>query len=363
MLTRIMLIVVVAFLVTGVLEIWFWRNRVAAADGTNGEGHRSQRRSSLLTESLTCAGVILIFSGSGVAISQRWLQVTDWERTAILAAAAACFLIAGAIVRWVSGSVWPGLTEALWIVSAACAGAVTAILAVRIYGISGAAATLAVGAVIAVYSATLWLMCRRELLLIAALAGLVSALCGTIMVISRDTALWLTIALGLWLLGLAWAALGWVYPEPLGTSICLGAAVALASPAIAVHDHGWVYAIGIATAAAVMAASVPLRNVILLAFGSCALFGYITSAVITFSHGSLGIAETLIFVGVLLIGMALLTVQLGRVTHPLRSIPDMPDERPSGQLPHHQNSSDMNDQAHGDTAHAPRTRDEHARAA
>lgn len=337
MLTRIMLIAAVAFLVIGALEFWFWRNRVLAASGAGGErDHRSQRRSSLLTESLTCAGVILILSGSGVAISQRWLHVTDWERTAILAAAAACFLIAGAIVRWVSASVRPGLTEALWVVSTACVGAVTTILAVRIYETSGAAATLAVGAAIAVYSCGLWLMCRRELLLIIALTGLVSALCGTIMVVAGDTTPWLTIALGLWLLGLAWAGLGWLYPEPLGTSISLGAAVALASPAIAVHNYGWVYAIGIATAAVVMAASVPLRNVVLLAFGSCALFGYITAAVITFSHGSLGIAETLMLVGVLLIAMALVTVRLGRVARPPRSIPDVSEERPAGQLPHRQ---------------------------
>lgn len=238
MLTHIMLIVVVAFLVTGALEIWFWRDRALAAKSANGEqDNRRQRRSSLLTEALTCAGVILILSGSGVVLSQRWLHITDWERTGILAAAAACFLIAGVLVRWVFGPVRQGLTEALWVVSAACMSADIAVLTVRIYGASGAAATLAVGAAIAVYTGALWLLCRRELLLVAALAGLVSALCGTVMVVAGDMAPWLAIALGLWLLGLAWAGLGWLYPDPLGTSISVGAALALASPAIAVHDY------------------------------------------------------------------------------------------------------------------------------
>ncbi len=364
MLTRIMLIVVAAFLVVGALEFWFWRDRVLAANGADArQDHRSQRRSSLLTESVTCAGVILILSGSGVAISQRWLHVTDWERAGILAAAAVCFLLAGFIVRWASRSEQQGLTEALWVGSAACAGAVTAIAAVRIYAMSGAAATLAVGAVIAAYCGALWLACRRELLLMAALAGLVSALCGTIMVVPGDKTPWLTIALGLWLFGLAWAALGWLYPNPLGTSISVGAAVALASPAIAVHDHGWVYAIGIATAVVVMAASVPLRHVILLVFGSCALLGYLTAAVINFSHGSLGLAETLMLVGVLLIGMALVTVRLGRVARPPRSIPGTPEGPPPGQLPHHRDDPDASDREHGETGHAPRAKQEHTRAA
>ena len=62
------------------------------------------------------------------------------------------------------------------------------------------------------------------------------------------------------------AGLGWQrYVEPLWVTVPSGVILALIAPALAVGEHGWVYAIGIATAAAAMAASVRLRNTPLLA--------------------------------------------------------------------------------------------------
>lgn len=103
-----------------------------------------------------------------------------------------------------------------------------------------------------------------------------------------------------------------MYPQPLGTSVTVGAAIALAAPAIAVHDFGWVYAIGVLTAAAAMAVSIPLRNIVMLAFGSCALFGYITATVIRYADRTLNVAEILMVIGGLLIGLAVATVRLSR---------------------------------------------------
>jgi hypothetical protein len=168
--------------------------------------------------------------------------------------------------------------------------------------------------VLALYSAALWLLCRREILMVAAFAGLISAFCGAIQVASGGATPWLTVSFGLWLLGVAWVILGWVYPEPLGTSVAAAAAVALIAPAIAVHSAGWVYVVGIATAAAVMAAGVPMRQVVLVAFGSCALFSYITAVVLQYADRSLGAPASLVIIGLVLIGLAVLTVRLGRAT-------------------------------------------------
>lgn len=121
-------------------------------------------------------------------------------------------------------------------------------------------------------------MCRREMLLVAMFAGLVGALCGAIPIVMADATAWLAVGLGRWLIGIAWTALGWLYTEPLGTSIAAGADLALVGSAIAVHQTDWAYLIGIVTAAAVIAVSVPLRNVVLAAFGSCAQLGYIGRA-------------------------------------------------------------------------------------
>ena len=66
----------------------------------------------------------------------------------------------------------------------------------------------------------------------------------------------------------------------------------------------------IATAAAVMAASVPLRNVPLLALGALAMFGYVTSAAVRYLKQSLGYPSALAISGVLIIGLAVVSARL-----------------------------------------------------
>ena len=75
------------------------------------------------------------------------------------------------------------------------------------------------------------------------------------------------------------------------------------------------YAIGIATAAAAMAASVPLRNVPLLALGALAMFGYVTSVAARYLHDSLGVPSALAITGVLIIGLAVVSARLMREGH------------------------------------------------
>ena len=137
--------------------------------------------------------------------------------------------------------------------------------------------------------------------------------------------------LPLWAFGLAWAGLGWRrYVEPVWVTIPCGVILALIVPIFAVY-HGWGYvgySIGIATAAAVMAASVPLRNVPLLALGTLAMFGYVTSAAVRYLHQSLGVPAALAITGMLIIGLAVVSARLMRTAHPPK--PGQPGaEKPS----------------------------------
>ena len=121
----------------------------------------------------------------------------------------------------------------------------------------------------------------------------------------------------LWVFGLAWAGLGWQrYVEPLWVTIPCGVILALIAPSIATGGHGWMYAIGIGTAAAVMAASVSLRNVPLLALGALAMFSYVTSVVARYLQESLGVPSALAITGVLIIGLAVVSGRLMRAAHP-----------------------------------------------
>jgi hypothetical protein len=325
----ITLIFVAVAAVAGAVEYGLWLHRRFSAD-PDGQDRApgAGRRLSLVTESLATVGVILVLAGSGVAISQRWLQVTERGRVGILAAAAICFLIAGFLVRWLTRSATQPLTELMWCASVASVAGAAAIATAGAYRQPATVTAVIAGGVVALYAATLWLLSRRELLMIGAFIGVIGALCGAILWLTANAAPWLAVAFGLWLLGVAWVILGWLYPEPLGTSLSLGAALALIAPVIAVHDKGWVYVIAIATAAAAMAASVPLRNIMLVAFGSCALFGYVTAVVLRYADQTLGVPASLVIIGLVLIGLAIVTIRISQASRPRPAPPAYPSEPP-----------------------------------
>jgi hypothetical protein len=262
------------------------------------------RRVRLLTEAAAITGACLVLAGAVVAIGERWRQLTGWEHVGIVAGAAVLFLAFGLVARRVSDPAAQRLAGPVWFGSAALAGTAAGIAAHEVARSGSAVTTLAVGTVVAAYSAVLWLISRQEPQLVTLFAGLAAAVCGTMLAVTGAGAGWLALTLGLWALGLGWAIVGWRYPEPLWTSAPLGVLLALVAPGFAVWQHGWVYAIGIGTAAAAMAASIPLRNVLLLAVGTFALIGYATAAVVRYFHATLGLAMTLAISGVLLLAVA-----------------------------------------------------------
>jgi ABC-type transport system involved in multi-copper enzyme maturation permease subunit len=69
-----------------------------------------------------------------------------------------------------------------------------------------------------------------------------------------------------------------------------------------------------------MAASVPLRNTPLLALGTLAMFGYVTSAVIRYFRQSLGVPAALAITGVLILGLAVVSARLMRAAHPPKPV-------------------------------------------
>jgi hypothetical protein len=276
----------------------------------------SQKRVSLLTETVAYVGALLVLAGVGVAAGQGWSGITDWGHVAILVGVAMFFLAIGLVVLRTADPVIQRMLGVVWFLSAGCAGAATGIAAHDVYGSSGAVTALLTGLTIMVYSAFLWLIRRRELQLVGVFAGLAITVSAAIVTLTGTTALWIAFALGLWALGIGWAIVGWQYPQPLGTTVPLGVAIALLGPSFAVWDHPWVYAIAIATAATAMAASIPLRNTLLLTAGTLALFGYLTAAVIRDFRGSIGLPATLAICGVLLLALAVAMARVRRGTRP-----------------------------------------------
>lgn len=318
---------------------YYWARRQGlSATGQAAEDEHGERRISLLTEAVAYVGVILLLAGGAVAIGQRWNSIPSGGQVGVLAGAAAFFLLIGIVARRVRDPAIQRLAGVVWFLSVACVAGAVWLAWWKAYGSTGPV-TVLVGGAVTVYSAALWRVRRGALQNVALFAGLIVTILGIVDYAvdlanghgGTGSAPAIAGVLPLWAFGLAWAWLGWRrYVEPVWVTIPCGVILALIVPAFAAA-HGWGhagYAIGIATAAAVMAASVPLRNVPLLALGALAMFGYVTSAATHYLQQSLGYPSALAIAGVLIIALAILSARLMRAAHPPR--PGQPDaEQPS----------------------------------
>jgi hypothetical protein len=313
-LVPLVVIVAVALIFGG---FYFWARRQGLlTTGQAAEGKQGARRISLLTEAVGYVGAIFILAGGIAAVGQRWHSITGWGRVGVLAGAAVFFLLVGMFVRRVPEPAIQRLVDVVWFLSVAGVAGAAGFAASGVYGNTAAVTALAVGVGITLYSAALWLIRRHALENFALFAGLIVTICGAIFTADSSPPS-LVFAVALWGFGLVWAGLGWRrYVEPLWVSVPSGVILALIAPGLAAGEYGWVYAIGIATAAAAMAASVPLRNTPLLALGTLAMFGYLTSVVVRYFHQSLGVPGALAITGVLILGLAAVTARLMRATHP-----------------------------------------------
>ena len=312
-----LVIAVAVVLIFGGFYYWARRQGLLTT-GQAAEGKPGSRRISLLTEAVAYIGAILIMAGGIAAVGQQWHGITAWGHVGITAGIAVLFLAAGIVMRRVPEPAIARLVDVVWFLSAAGAGGAAGLAAHDVYRNTAAVTALAAGVTITVYSAALWLLRRRALQNFALFTGLIITICAVIVTIDSSPPS-LAFAVVLWVFGLAWTGLGWQrYAEPLWVTVPSGVILALIAPGLAAGEYGWVFAIGIATAAAAMAASVPLRNTPLLALGALAMFGYVTGVVIRYFHESLGVPGALAITGVLILGLAAVTARLMRATHPPR---------------------------------------------
>ena len=334
----IMLVVALAF---GGFYSWA-RHRGLLAAGRDAGAKRAEQRISLLTEAVAYLGAILLLAGGVAAVSRQWSRVGSWAHVGILTGAAAFFLLAGFSVRHVREPAMQRLTGVTWLLSVLCAaGAAGYVTYDLIFSFTaadqnaGAVTALGVGLAVSAYAAVLWLIRRQALQVAALFGGLVTLICGVIATAAGGRAVdgaFLACALALWAFGLAWAALGWRrYVEPMWAAVPLGALLALVAPALGTGPYGWMYAIAIVTAGAAMAVSVPLQNPVFLGLGSVAMFGYVTSVVVTYFHRSLGVPAALSVAGALILVLAVVTARLMRATRPAK--PPAPGGEVPGQSP------------------------------
>lgn len=298
-----------------VAGFYLWARRQGHAAARTGQGGR-RSSISLLTEAVAYVGAILVLGGGIAAVGQHWDDLSAWGRVGLLAAPAVVFLVAGAVLRDVADDAVRRLASVLWFVSVGATAATVAVATHDVYGGSGRTTLLVTGLATTAYATALWLPRRWGLQNAALFGSLIAAVCGVIVAsVAAPTAI--MFALPLWVLGLGWAVLGWLrVVEPIWASMSLGALLALLAPGIGVADHGWMFAVGIATAGALMAAGVPLHNPPLLGVSTVAMFAYLSSMLVRYFRDSLGVPAALAIAGLLLLGLAVVSTRLMRSARP-----------------------------------------------
>jgi hypothetical protein len=273
------------------------------------DGDQQSQPTALLLEALALAGAVLVLAGGGVAACDHWRQLSQWEHVAIFAAASVIFGAVALSLQILTQPAVKWVIETSWMACICCLVTAAAIVAHDAVVASVAVTALTAGATITLCSSALWLAFRLEWQMTALVIGVVVTVSSAVLTVAAGSFL-LAFSLGAWALGVGWATLGLRYPDPLWTTVPLAMATAIVAPGLAAWSHGWVFAVAIATAAAAMAASVPLRSTPLLTAGTLALLGYFTAAGIRFAHDLFGLPATLAVTGCLLLAVAVAAARL-----------------------------------------------------
>lgn len=302
-------LLIIATLVGGI-ALWVKRSRPeagrsgsepAAAHGADVSAGASSRPS-LLTEAIGYVGTILVLAGTSTAVGQRWKDIPNGGRLAILAGVTVAFLGIGVLARSAQRAPLRRLTGVTWAVSVAGFAGSAGVLN-EIGDTSSHTAFLTIATPSAAYAAVLWSMHRHAIQHAVMFAGVLIGTASVIADLVDRVESWM-IAVPIWAIALAWAAAGWWRRiEPWFIAVPLGLLVALIAPA-GIETSGARFGLGLFTAAAVMSASVASDFVPGLAMAAVALLGYLIGSVTYYFGDTLGIPITLTIAGLAVLVLA-----------------------------------------------------------
>lgn len=269
-------------------------------------------RHSRVAEALGYVGGTLALVALLVVVEEFWADLEVWAQAGLLGLLTALLLGAGAWIRSSDEPAVARLASVLWFLSAGAFAFLVKVVADDGLEWAHETTTFAVGAGTAVYGGVLWWWRRTALQQLALGAGVLTALVGGLELregLVDDP----FVGVAVWGLGVIWALLSWgEIMVPRRTGFALGALAALGgAQALAVSDFtGWGLALGLMTAAALIAASVAVGEVVLLALGAVGAFAFVAQTVFRYFGDTVGVPLALFIVGLALVALALV---IGRV--------------------------------------------------
>ena len=300
-------------LLTG-LFFWFRASRGEAPPQMPSRG-----RFSLLTEAVGYVGGLLMFAGGVAALVQRWDDLSAAVRVGLLAGSALVLLAIGFATMRSSDPAAIRLTSVLWLLSTAATAGAVAELMTGVVEASDETSFLVTAAVATLWASVVYALHRLTLQHLALFVGVLVTALAAIQRIDPEAPGWIAGVVA-WAIGLGWVALGeGNLVPPWWAAIPVGMLTALIAPtAVDADSTATMFALGIGTAALLMAFSVRGKLVPGLALASLGLFAYVTGAVVHYLGDPLGVPMALTLTGGLILVIAGITARLARFTRPPR---------------------------------------------
>jgi hypothetical protein len=264
------------------------------------------RATSLVIEAIGYLGGILIMVGLGLVVGQYWAELPTGGRLALAGAVTVSLLVAGTAVPAGRAAAGARLRAVLWLAATVGLATVLGLAGAEVFDWREEAVATVAAAGALTLAATLWYLHRHPVLHLTVLAAMAAtAMAATTLLPDTD---FLPGVAG-WGVGVAWAVLAWgglLPPRRLGV---LAGAVVTTFAAMTVASESWGSALAIATVVALVAVAVVMRDLVLLAVAALGTLNVLPVVVARFFPGTLSAAVVLLVVGLLLVGVAVLTAR------------------------------------------------------
>ncbi|HEX6261995.1 MAG TPA: DUF2157 domain-containing protein [Actinomycetota bacterium] len=299
------------------LDRWVGAGLITRADAEALARFEARRvggtRRGLVVEVVGYLGAILAVAGAGVAVGQAWDDLQTWQRVIVPFATAAALLVAGLVISRSEEPALGRMMSVLWLMSVASLAWGVGVAGVDVLDVWSQRMPLLVGGVSLAYAGALWWFRRWPAQQLATFVALEVTVVGAIIAPWGSEPRWAPM-LGAWAVGALWLGLGWRRLLTPGWMAPLLGALALVWAPTLGAGLDWNVLFGLATAAGLMALSVPTRDVALLGIGSFGAFGYLVATAVTYFGESLGVPMTLFFSGLAILGVAVVGGRLFRLT-------------------------------------------------
>jgi hypothetical protein len=270
-------------------------------------------RSSLIAEVIGYLGGALAIVAVWVFLAEYWNDLRSWAQLTLIGVLTIAFLAAGAWTRSSHNEALKRLSSFLWFLAVAGVAGWFAVLTTETLDVNNETTALWIAIPAFLVALVLWQLLPKALQVIALVGS------GHALVLSAlaqlEPAPFDWFGLIVWSIGVGCVFLAWGHVlEPQGVSYGLGIVAILLGPTItaASLDQAWPLWLGLVTAGALLAASVQLREIVLLVGGAGAVFVFLPQLIFNYFRDSLGVPVALFLSGVLLMAVALLVARLKR---------------------------------------------------